>query len=304
MPDLSVILVNYNDRKHIADCLSSVCQQLRDISLEILVVDNGSTDGSPELVQHNFPLVRLIQSTENLGYSKANNRGFSESAGAFLLFLNTDTVLPAGALKGILDWMKKHPDVGAAGPLLYRAEDEFQVSFGGKRHFLSEFTGKLFVNVRKRKKISALLEERDASWLSGACLFVRREAFEQSEGFDEAFFLYFEDIDLCYRMEEGGWRIVLVPWLKVFHEGGGSTSSHSLKSRYFYRQSQIYFYDKHNSRLSRILLRAYLSISFGLLWIRGVGNGADDRALRREFFSLLWKKRRKSVGKQRDEEDR
>lgn len=257
-PDLSVILVNYNDRPHLEDCLLSIRKEEQYVDLEIILVDNASTDGSLALVQKSFPNVRLIQNRENLGFSRANNKGFAESSGDFVLFLNTDTALCSGTLKILMDWMKNTPEAGASGPVLFGKEKTFQVSFGFKRGFFNEMALKLFLNSVYRRKIRRMETIKEVDWVSGACLFVRRKAFEQAGAFDEHFFLYYEDIDLCYRIKNKGWKIAFVPQARVFHEGGASTSSLSIKSRYIYRESQLYFYRKHNSKLSRILLRCFL----------------------------------------------
>ena len=142
MPELSVILVNYNDRLHLKDCLQSIQEEGHQVGLEIILVDNASTDGSQALVKKTFPSVRFIQNLENYGFSKANNIGFAASTGDFILFLNTDTILSAGALKTLLDWMRSTPEAGASGPVLFGKDKTFQVSFGKKRGFFSEMAHK------------------------------------------------------------------------------------------------------------------------------------------------------------------
>ena len=287
MPELSIILVNYNDRAHVLDCLAGLMDEAERIDLEILVVDNDSSDGSPELIEERFPAVRLIRSGENLGFSRANNRGSEESRGEYLLFLNTDTRTPPGAIEGLLEWMRAHPYCGGTGPRLYDEEGRFQVSFGGPRGFLREMAAKIFLNALLRRKIRRMEAPRDASWISAACLMVRRDAFLGVNGFDEEFFLYFEDIDLCMRIGQEGWRLTVVPESRIFHAGGASTSALSLKSRYFYRQSQLRYYHKHNSRTSRALLRIFLRLDFVRLALAGWLSRKADMDIRREFFGLL-----------------
>lgn len=287
MAEISIILVNYNDRPHLEDCLRSIKTEGETIDLEVIVVDNASTDGSPALVQQRFPWVRLVRNPKNLGFSRANNKGFHVSSGDFVLFLNTDTTFFSGALTTLRDKMKKDPEIGAAGPILVNKEKKCQVSFGGKRGYFHEAVLKLFLNRIYQRRIGRLRTVKEVDWVSGACLFVRRKAFEEAGQFDERFFLYYEDIDLCFRIKNCGWKIVLLPQAHIFHEGGASTSSLSLKSRYHYRESQIYFYEKHNSRLSRMLLHWTLRLGFSALFLGGWIRKKEDLDLRKKFFSLL-----------------
>jgi len=289
MPELSVILVNYNDHLHLQDCLQSIQKEGRQVDLEVILVDNASTDGSQVLVKEFFPRIRLIQNRENYGFSKANNIGFKASTGDFILFLNTDTTLESGTLKTLLDWMRSTSAAGASGPVLFGKDKTFQVSFGKKRGFFSEMALKLILNTIYRRRISRMKTIQEVDWISGACLLVRRKAFEQTQGFDENFFLYYEDIDLCYRIKKDGWKTAVVPQARVFHEGGASTSSLSLKSRYFYRESQIYFYRKHNSKLSQSLLRCFLRVNFCAMWLQTYLKKREDPELGKKFFNLLKK---------------
>ncbi|MFC2158617.1 glycosyltransferase family 2 protein [Acidobacteriota bacterium] len=289
MAELSIILVNYNDKTHVGECLSRIQEEKEGLDLEIFVVDNASSDGSPDLIAERFPEVFLIRSEENLGFSRANNMGFQQSSGEFILFLNTDTQIEPGTLESLLSWMRAHPNCGGAGPRLFDERKEFQVSFGGSRGFFSEMMDKLFFNSLWKRRIGRMQDTVDTDWISAACLLVRRSAFESVHGFDGRFFLYFEDIDLCLRIKQNGWLLTVLPDAQVFHAGGASTSALSLRSRYFYRQSQLYFYEKHNSRISRLLLRVFLRVNFILLFVIGWVARKDDMDIRKDFFKLLVK---------------
>jgi len=263
MPELSVILVSFNDWIHLEKCLESLRTINPENDLEIVIVDNNSSDGSPDLVKTKFPEVKLICNSENLGFSKANNLGIRASAGEFVLFLNNDTIANAQALTVLLDEMKRNPSIGAVGPALLSGQDTYQVSFGKRIDFFSEFIQKGFLNLYYAKKLKSDHKDRDVGWLSAACLLVRRKALEEAGCFDENYFLYFEDIDLCYKIRQEDWILRFCPQAQIIHIGGTSTSAVKNSSRYHYRKSQIYFYRKHNSRLSQALLRAYLWINFG-----------------------------------------
>ncbi len=262
MPDLSVILVSFNDRKHLEKCLQSLKGFPPEVALEIVLVDNNSSDGSPDLIKNKFPEVKLLCASENLGFAKACNLGILASSGEFVLFLNSDTIAEVQALSVLLDEMKRNPSIGAVGPALLSEQGTYQVSFGKRVDFFSEFIQKGFFNLYYAKKLKSDKKVREVGWLSAACLLVRREALEEAGCFDENYFLYFEDIDLCYKIRQEGWTLRFCPQVQISHIGGTSTSAVKNSSRYHYRKSQIYFYRKHNSRLSQSMLRVYLWMNF------------------------------------------
>lgn len=262
MPDLSVILVSFNDRKHLEKCLQSLKGFPPEVALEIVTVDNNSSDGSPDLIKNKFPEVKLLCASENLGFAKACNLGILASSGEFVLFLNSDTIAEVQALSVLLDEMKRNPSIGAVGPALLSEQGTYQVSFGKRVDFFSEFIQKGFFNLYYAKKLKSDKKVREVGWLSAACLLVRREALEEAGCFDENYFLYFEDIDLCYKIRQEGWTLRFCPQVQISHIGGTSTSAVKNSSRYHYRKSQIYFYRKHNSRLSQSMLRVYLWMNF------------------------------------------
>jgi GT2 family glycosyltransferase len=257
-PELSVVLVNYNDRGHLADCLSSLQKAVSGLDAEVILVDNHSEDGSPGLVRTAFPWVNLIENRENLGYPKANNIGFFQSRGEFCLFLNTDTVMPETGPAALLSGMRGLPDVGAIGPALVHKNGLYQVSFGRRVNFISQIWQKIIFNPFYKFALRLSRKSREVGWLSGACLLARRDVVEAAGLFDEGFFLYFEDIDLCQRIRERGFKLVFFPSVRVFHSGGAATSARRWRSRLEYRRSQLRFYKKHNSRNSLRLLKLYL----------------------------------------------
>ena len=152
-PLLSILLVNYNDGAHLPECLSSIEKDVQAVDHEVIVVDNASTDGSPELIGQRFPRVRLIRNPRNEGFGRANNQAVRESRGAFVLFLNTDVVLRPGAVDLLLTEMASHPLTGIVGPALVNPGDSFQASFGGRLGFFSEAFKKLFLNRLIRRSV-------------------------------------------------------------------------------------------------------------------------------------------------------
>ena len=288
-PELSVVLVNYNDSNHLQDCLSSLLNNSRGIDLEVIVVDNNSSDGSPELVKKKFPQVTLIRNSQNLGFSRANNQGIKKSRGEFVLFLNTDTVVFPGALECLLAEIRRDDMVGAVGPLLLRGENRYQVSFGGRVSFVFQVFQKCFLNPFYKLKLKVWRRKKSVRWLSAACLLVRRNVLQKAGLFDEKFFIYFEDIDLCFRIKKCGFKLLFIPEARVFHYGGGTAFNIGIISRFEYRKSQLYFYSKHNSRLSLFFLRLYLWWNIFILFNFGSLRKHRDSDLRRRYFELLKK---------------
>ncbi len=286
-PVLSVIIVNYNGGAMLRDCLLSLQNSVLDFPVEILVVDNSSCDGSPDMVQREFPLVKLVQCSENRGYARANNLGVRKSCGQYLVFLNPDTSVTPQALSILLKEIRDDPEASGVGPALLVRKGVYQVSFGRKVNFFSELLKKMFLNFYFRRILRMKISKREVGWLSGACLLTKRNIVERVGLFDEDFFLYFEDIDLCFRIRQEKGRLFYIPEAEVFHKGGAITSERKLQSRYFYRKSQIYFYRKHNSILSLNLLRLYLLVCFCLLFLGRSFRGQRDKSMRQKFFRLL-----------------
>lgn len=286
MPELSVILVSFNDWIHLEKCLQSLLAVAPEKNLEVVVVDNNSSDGSPGLVKDRFPEVKLIRNEKNLGFARACNLGIQASAGEFVLFLNNDTIVNVQVLSVLLEKIRENPLIGAVGPALLSGQKTYQVSFGKKVDFFSEFIQKGFFNLYNAKKLRSDSKARDVGWLSAACLLARRKALEEAGCFDENYFLYFEDIDLCYKIKQSGWILRFLPQAHIIHFGGTSTSAVKISSRYHYRKSQIYFYRKHNSRLSQSLLWLYLWLNFNFSPTLVYGRKGEDFQ-RKDFLRLL-----------------
>jgi len=286
---LSIILINYNGKGVIGKCLDSIKKNRGDIESEVIVVDNHSTDGSVDWLKKNYPDIRLICNHENLGFSKANNQGIKASSGQYILFLNPDTLIYPNSIKKLLTEIENNSDIGAAGPALLNRKNDFQVSFGGRVDFFSEAAKKLFLNRVVQLRLKKNQKKRDVKWLSAACLLCSSKVLKEAGMFDENFFLYFEDIDLCLRIRKKGWKLVYLPAAKVFHSGGESTQKRKLKSRFHYRQSQLYFYRKHNPVFSLFWLKVFLCINFVLILIQGFFKKKKDFKDRIRFFKLLRK---------------
>ncbi len=284
---VSAILVNFNDKAHLGPCLDSLLPEMSGPGDEVIVVDNASGDGSREMLAAAYPSVRVLANAENAGFARANNQAIRESRGGFLLFLNTDTVLRPYAVRRLVETLESEPGAGACGPALVHPGGGFQVSFGREVGFFGQLAQKAVLNPLHRRRLPRWTRPRDAAWLSAACLLARREAVDRVGGFDEAFFIYFEDIDLCRRVRKAGWRLIFDPRVRIQHLGGATTVSRPRRSRLEYRRSQLLFYRKYASPVGRALLKA--SLRAGLAWdtLRGRFRDEEGRALRALYKSLL-----------------
>ncbi|MBI5326081.1 MAG: glycosyltransferase [Ignavibacteriae bacterium] len=261
--DISVIIVNYNVKDFLFQCLKSV-EKASDLvrksgfTTEIIVVDNNSTDGSIDYLLQNFPNVNFISLSDNLGFGKANNIGVEKSSGKYLLILNPDTVIEEDNLLKMFNYMESNPEIGAAGCKVLNSDGSFQLScrrglptpwasfsklFGLQKLFpKSKFFGKYNLTYR------SIDETYYIDILIGAYMFVKREAFESVGGFDEIYFMYGEDIDLCYSIQRKGWKISYFHETSIIHYKGESTRRSSIKELYhFYNAMEIFSKKYYNS---------------------------------------------------------
>lgn len=256
--DLSVVIVNYNSGTVLRECLNSIYVHKPDIRFEIFVVDNDSSDGSAELVGAEFPQVNVIRNHLNFGFSKGCNQGIGKSKGKYILLLNPDTMVESHSLEKMFEFMERCPECGIAGPKIMDPGGSIQLScrsFPSFRNALfnrySLFT-KFFPNNRFSRDY--LLSDwdhsmtREVDWVSGACMMVRRQVFEKIGLLDEKFFMYCEDVDLCYRAKEHGWKVYYLPEASVIHYIGYSSRSIGYRSIIEHHKSMFQFYKKHYSR--------------------------------------------------------
>ena len=243
--DISIIVVSYNTKELLLDCLASIFETIKEISFEVWVVDNHSTDGTVEAITERYPRVNIIENKENLGFAAANNQAFRQMNGHYALLLNTDTVLTNGAVKEFYDFMEANPEAGMACGQLLNQDGSKQNSIANFPTMLTLFCNETVLRVLIPKKFPSKRRE----YLSpikidsciGACLMARKEAMDDIGFFDERHFFFFEETDWAYRMKLGGWAIYFVPTAKIFH-AQGKTIGDSLNSRImFYRSRYIFF---------------------------------------------------------------
>jgi hypothetical protein len=254
LPDLSVCIVNWNTRADLEVALHSVLQADPGLALEIVVLDNASSDGSALMIRERFPAVTLIESRENLGFARGYNRAAAGTSGRFLLILNPDTQTQPGALRQLVSFLAAHPEAGAAAPRLLNTDGSLQ--FSCRRFptawaalFRNTVLGRLFPKNRFTREY--LMQDwdhvtpRPVDWVSGAAICIRREVWEQVGGFDEGFFMYAEDMDWCLRAQQAGWKIYYLPEAAITHHIGRSSDQRPGKMVVAFHRSMARFYRKH-----------------------------------------------------------
>ncbi|MDN5941346.1 MAG: glycosyltransferase family 2 protein [Nitrospira sp.] len=230
--ELSIIIVNWNSKDYLQKCIASIMDSKGETEFEIVVIDGGSFDGSGEMLKECYPQVKFLQSEKNIGFAKANNIAFKASSGRHILFLNPDTEVVIPAINVLFDQMQKLPRAGAIGCKLLNADGSVQTSCTQSFPTIlnqllnSEFLQALFPKSRlwgMTSLFSTTDEPAEVEVLSGACIMMRRSLFEQIGQFSEDYFMYAEDIDLCYKVRQAGYENYYIPNATVFHFGGGST---------------------------------------------------------------------------------
>lgn len=223
---LSVIVVSWNTRETLRDCLLAVRWHLPEASRELIVVDNASGDGSPEMVAQQFQNVRLLRNTENLGFGRAANQGMAAAQGRFLLLLNSDAFLTDSSLLGLTERLERDPTLGLIGPRILLEDGRLQASarrfpslgrLALSELWLHRFLSRASAAERLLGPYWAHDSEREVDWLVGACLLLKREVFDQTGGFDPGIFMYGEEVEWCHRIRGKGWRIVFSPEAQVLH---------------------------------------------------------------------------------------
>jgi hypothetical protein len=292
-PRVSAVIVSFNTREHLLRCLASLEAHVT-LPFEVVVVDNGSGDGSADAVRAAHPAARVIENAANLGFASACNRGLREARAPYCLLLNSDAEIGPGAVEALAKVLDERPEVGIVGPRTVSPGGRPQVSFGPDLTPLAEWRQRRLVLAVRDGKASAVRKveelcarEREPVWVSAACLLARKAALDAVGGLDERFFLYEEDVDLCLRVRRAGWRVLYTPRATVMHHLGKSMETAAALSRLEYDRSHIRFYAKHRGPGATALLRLYLAGSSAAGWIAALGPGPERRARRRERRDAL-----------------
>jgi len=260
--DLGVVIVNYNAGEHLLRCVESLHLHSGDAAVEVVVVDNASVDESMERLAQAHPDVTRIENPDNRGFAAAANQGIGATTAPYLFVLNPDAEVTGGTLAGFLKLADDRPRAGAVGPLVRDADGSLYPS-ARKVPTIGEAVGHAFLhpfNTENRYSRAYTMadwdrtSEREVSWVSGSCVLVRRAALEQVGLFDEGYFMYAEDVDLCTRLRRAGWTVLFTPELEVTHERGVSTGNSRRMIRVHSDSIYRYFAKHHATGWKRVLL--------------------------------------------------
>ena len=306
-PDVSVSIVSYNTRDLLRDCLASLRARAAEgeVTVEVIVADNGSNDGSVAMVEREFPEFIVFHTGGNIGYGRANNAALARSTGRYFFVLNSDTEVEPGALREMRDFLDENPQIGCAGAKLILPDGSTQPSVGTDPTMRAVFFEQTYLDkmLPKSKLTGGYLltwwdykERREVEQVCGACLFVRREAWEAIRGFDPAYFMYFEDTDFCVRMRRAGWPIWYLPEARIQHRLGGSSGGDwRVRARMIaaYNQSRYYFWTRETGRAAGFLVKAFTLLGAALRLLAWSGkalkNPRDGEARRQQkLFRRVW----------------
>ena len=256
--NLSCVIVNYYSSGPLKNCLASIYQTLQKISFEVIVVDNSQNDPGMETLKKSYPQIRFIQNTINVGFAKANNQAVKLTQGEALLFLNPDTILTDKAIEKMVAHLESNPDIGALGPKVFNTDGSLQYSC---RHFPTLMTG--FFNrysllsrwfPDNQYTVHYLMKDfshdvnQEVNWLSGCCLMIPHSVFKKVAGFDEHYFLFNEDVDLCRTIQQHGFKVMYFPTAEITHHVSTSNSKVPVEIILKRHRGMKYYYRKHHGK--------------------------------------------------------
>jgi len=282
--DLSVIIVNWNTKELLRNCLSSIYRETKNVILEVILIDNASVDGSSNMVEREFPEVILIKNKQNFGFARANNQGFARAQGRYILIVNPDTEIVGDAFFKMVQYLDSNKDVGATGAKFLYPDGSFQRYYNRFPTF-SSIIGRWFLPAKlacrlKLVRSYLMLDDNfdrilEVPQPAGACIMVRKDLFVRKNFMDEQFPIFFGDVDLCRRIYKKGLRIVVLPDARIIHyRGKGGLEQGkmplSLSAEYFI--SMVDYFAKHEGVIEATVLRLFFSLGFLLrTWLLLIG---------------------------------
>ncbi|MGC8785323.1 MAG: glycosyltransferase family 2 protein [Armatimonadota bacterium] len=299
---LSIIIVNWNTREHLRACLRSIFAYPPDERFEVWVVDNASSDDSVQMVREQFPQVNLIANEQNMGYGRANNLALRQAQGEFALILNSDIEVTPHALQALIDFMRQHPDAHAAGGQLLLPDGGIQPSCSGRLTLWAVFCEQsLLAKAFPRSRLFGGYtltwwgydSVREVEQVVGACLMLRRQPDDSFPLFDERYFMYAEDTELCHRIRQGGGRIYYVPHARFKHHLGASSEQESIRTEMVkaYNRSRILFFREVYGAWSVPVYRLLIAMGALLrlaLWTGAWLLGKPDRRHAARHVAMFW----------------
>jgi GT2 family glycosyltransferase len=298
MFDLSIVIVSWNVKELLAQCLGSIDAARGHLSVETIVVDSYSTDGSADMVAAEFPEVKLLSQPENVGFTKGNNLGLAQASGRYLLLLNPDTQIVADALPQMLAYMDQNPQVGALGPQLRFPNGDIQSSRRRFPTLLTAFFESTWLQGIAPKSVLRRYYVQDrpddvisqVDWVMGACLLVRREVYQQVGPLDEGYFMYSEEMEWQRRMREAGWQVVYFPQAQVIHHEGKSSEQVVAQRHIYFQRSKLRYFRQYHGRPAAGALRLFLLVNYAWQLALEAAKGlvGHKRPLRQQRVSAYW----------------
>ncbi len=296
MIKLSIVIVSWNTSDILAQCLDSVFAHAPAVPFEVWVVDNASTDGSPAMVQQRFPQVKLLQNETNPGFATANNQAMRQCTGEYVLLLNPDTIVYAGALPTLVQFLDDNPQAGACGARLLNTDGSLQLSCYPTPTLGRELLRMFHLDGRVRYHMDSwdTNTARPVEALLGACILARRHILETIGLMDESYFMFSEEIDLCYRISQAGWGIFWVPQAQIVHLGGQSTRQ--VKTEMFLRlyEGKLRYMRKHYGWVTAVLYKLILLLAAlarlliaPIAWLERPPKRDDHLALAGRYWQLV-----------------
>ncbi len=273
---VDIVIISYNSRKLTENCINSLINGNESLIKKIILVDNASQDDTVSVIKKKYPSIELILNSENLGYAKAVNIGIKYTNTEIVIISNSDIIYPPGSVQSMVQYINKSLEIGCIAPQQIYPNGAWQRSYGfypGLKHALMDLLFLTsFNNLFKKMFWKILPIDRNpkyVEYLDGACLFIRKEAFAQLNGFDEDYFFYTEEADFCYRLNRSQWQVVFYPKVKIIHNRGGSSQSNHSDFIKMLIESKILFCKKHYTNFHTklfIKIESYHSIIMKFLW--------------------------------------
>jgi hypothetical protein len=266
---VSIIIINYKQQQYLLNCIKSIYDTFTTHPFEVIIINNSPEENIDDILQK-YSDLKIIEN-KNKGFSQANNLGSKNSKGEYLLFLNCDTIIKNDFLSGVIEKFNDK-DIGAIGLKMLFPDGTPQLSFWNENTFFNEFKNRKSEKYFKEKRqdyINSIFTEhsefKEIEWISGAALIMKTIVFNNINGFDEDYFLFYEDADLCKRLKLKGFKIYFFPFSEIIHFKGENVNPDFINETYFYaKKSQLIYYKKHNNFFNRIMLRVYLFVKFGI----------------------------------------
>lgn len=269
VPDVSVVIVNWNTRDLLQQAIESLYRETHGVTFETIVIDNASSDGTTEYIQKRWQQVKIIALQDNLGFGVANNIGFKESVGRYVLVLNSDTIVLPSTLSGMVSFLDENPKTGCVGCRHLNPDGTLQGSMDSFPSLFKDFL--CYSDLYRLPVLLPFLRKnypywsdhnqiRRVDWVNGSCMMVRREVIEQIGGFDNGCFMYAEELDWCYRMKNAGWEVFFTPESEIIHIGGQSSKQIADKRITLLYKGQYRFYCRNYPVWKYIVLRTIVTI--------------------------------------------